>query len=328
MKTKLYIIGNGFDIHHDIPSKYSNYHDWLEEHDNDLLSRLRDYYNVDDLDWWNQFEIQLGYPDMTDYIDETAFENQPDYGNDEFRDRDYYTGQITAEDEIGALVADIKETFTDWVASLPAPNSDKIIALDKENAFFINFNYTDTLQILYNVKPEDILFIHGNVGYKTELVLGHNRSYKELNDEYTPEMPEPPEDLNEEDMLKWYDENNDSGEDFIHQSVREAVVSQISNLSKDTKIIIYGNKKSFESLNGVKIIYVYGLSFSPVDEPYLEEIANKVNSATTNWVISYYSEEDKEKAKRFFIKEGIAEGLVSYVRLEDLMLVKQMEIEF
>lgn len=328
MQTKLYIIGNGFDIHHDIPSKYSNYHDWLEEYDNDLLERLRDYYNVDDLDWWNQFEIQLGYPDMTDYIDETAFENQPDYGSDEFRDRDYYTGQITAEDEIGALVADVKETFTDWVASLPAPNSYKIIALDKENAFFINFNYTDTLQILYNVKPEDILFIHGNVGYKTELVLGHNRSYKELNDEFTPEMPEPPEDLNEEDMLKWYDENNDSGEDFIHQSVREAVVSQISNLSKDTKNIIYANKKSFESLNSVKIIYVYGLSFSPVDEPYFEEIANKVNTATTNWVISYYSEEDKEKAKRFFIKEGITEDLVSYVRLEDLLLVKQMEIEF
>lgn len=38
MKT-LYLIGNGFDIHHSIPSRYSNYQNWLEE--NDMLNWLK-----------------------------------------------------------------------------------------------------------------------------------------------------------------------------------------------------------------------------------------------------------------------------------------------
>lgn len=31
MVKSLYILGNGFDIHHGINSKYSDYHEWLEK---------------------------------------------------------------------------------------------------------------------------------------------------------------------------------------------------------------------------------------------------------------------------------------------------------
>lgn len=34
MVKSLYILGNGFDIHHGINSKYSDYHEWLEKNDN------------------------------------------------------------------------------------------------------------------------------------------------------------------------------------------------------------------------------------------------------------------------------------------------------
>ena len=323
---QLYIIGNGFDIHHGIPSRYSNYRDWLEENDADLIGRLRNYCDVDDKEWWNQFELELGHPDMAEYIDETAFKNEPNYGSDEFRDRDYYAGQIMAEDEIGTLVADIKGTFTDWVGSLPAPKSDKKIQLDKDDAFFINFNYTDTLQTLYDVKPADILFIHGNVGLGTRLVLGHNRASDELDAEFAPEIPTPPNDLSNAELAEWYDEMADSGEDYIHQSVREEVVSQIHSLRKDTENIIKANRKTFEALNDVQTIYIYGLSFSPVDEPYLDEVASKVNALTTKWVVSYYSEEDKENAERFFGLKGIKKDSVSFVKLGDLQVVKQPEL--
>ena len=325
---RLYIIGNGFDIHHDIPSRYSNYRDWLEENDVELIERLRNYYNVDDKEWWNQFEMELGYPDMAEYIDETAFENQPDFGSDEFRDRDYHAGQFAAEDEIGSLVADIKRTFTNWVESLPEPNSDKKIALDKDESFFINFNYTDTLQKLYNIKASDILFIHGNVGYGTDLVLGHNRPYEELEDEFAPELPEPSDDLAGEDLAEWYDENGDSGEDYIHQSVRSEVVTQIHRLRKNTVNIIKENIRSFNALKNVQTIFIYGLSFSPIDLPYLNMVLNIINITTTKWVVSFYSDEDKETAGSYFKQNGIKDALVNYVKLDDLLLVKQAEIPF
>lgn len=326
--VKLYIIGNGFDIHHGIPSRYSNYRDWLERYDAGLLEGLRNYYDVDNKEWWNQFERELGYPDMSEYIDETAFENQPDFGSDEFRDRDYHAGQFAAENEIGSLVADIKRTFFDWVVSLPAPNSNKKIKMEKETAFFINFNYTDTLQKLYNVKPTDILFIHGNASSGSDLVLGHNRPYDELEAEYVPELLEPTDSLDGEELSEWYDDNYDTGEDYIHQSVREEVVSQVFSLRKDTENIIKRNRVIFEALRDVENVYIYGLSFSEVDEPYLDEIVNNLRIKTTKWLVSYYSTGDKEKAKQYFCKKNINEDLVKYVKLEDLMLLKQIEIQF
>lgn len=325
---QLYIIGNGFDIHHGIPSQYSNYCKWLGENDANLIERLRNFYNVDDKKWWSQFELELGYPDMSEYIEEVAFENQPDYGSDSFRDRDYHAGQIAAEDEIGALITDIKGTFKDWISSLPSPIDDKKIKIDRNDAFFINFNYTNTLQKVYNIKPTDILFIHGNATNDKDLVLGHNRSYDEINAEFSPELPEPPEDLEDNELAEWYDENFDCGEDYIHQSVRDEVVSQICRLRKDTQNIIKANQISFEALKNTEIIHIYGLSFSPVDMPYLDEIANKVDLSTVKWNVSYYSDEDKKQAQHYFNKKGINDILVKYIKLVDLLLIKQAEFQF
>ena len=328
MASKLYIIGNGFDMHHGIKSGYSNYRKWLEENDSDLYERLREYYDVDDDDWWWQFEQSLGYPDMSDYIEQTAFENEPDYGSDDFRDRDYHAGQFQAEDEIGGLVQEIRDSFTEWVASLSLPLSDKKISLDKEDAYFINFNYTDTLQNVYNVSDENILSIHGNVTKGTDLVLGHNRTYDEINTEYVVELPEPPADLNDEDLAEWYDNHSDDGEDYIYQSVRGEVVSQISSLRKNTAGIILANKKIFESLKDVKHIFVYGLSFSSIDTPYIDELISHIDKDTVQWKVSYLTEDDLAKEQAYFKLKGIKSSLLSYIKLDELLLVKQAEIPF
>lgn len=324
---QLYLIGNGFDIHHDIPSRYSNYRGWLEEHDVELIENLRNYYDVDSQEWWNQFELELGHPDMADYIDNTALENEPNFGSDDFHDSDYHTGQIVAEDEIGSLITSIKGTFTEWVGSLPEPNVDKRIKLDVDDAFFISFNYTDTLQTLYNVKRANVLFIHGNVGYGTELILGHNRPHDELDSEFAPKET-PPDNLSEEELAEWRDEMAANGEDYVHQSVRWEVVSQILRLRKDTEGIIKLNKNVFGALKDVRIVHVYGLSFSPVDLPYLDEIVGDVNAAATKWEVSFYSDEDKVRAEQFFGSRGIRADLVSYAKLDDLLVVKQLDLPF
>lgn len=328
MASKLYIIGNGFDMHHGIKSGYSNYRKWLEENDPDLYERLREYYDVDADEWWWQFEQSLGYPDMSDYIEQTAFENEPDFGSDDFRDRDYHAGQIQAEDEIGGLVQEIRDSFTEWVASLSLPLSDKKISLDQDDAYFINFNYTDTLQSVYNVSDENILSIHGNVTKGTDLVLGHNRTYDEINTEYVVELPEPPADLNDEDLAEWYDNHSDDGEDYIHQSVRGEVVSQISSLRKNTAGIILANKKIFESLKDVKHIFVYGLSFSSIDTPYIDELISHIDKDTVQWKVSYLTEDDLAKEQAYFKLKGIKSSLLSYIKLDELLLVKQAEIPF
>ena len=57
----LFIIGNGFDIHHGINSRYSDYREWLKEYNFDLYDKLCRLYDSaeDDDDWWNSFEPQI-----------------------------------------------------------------------------------------------------------------------------------------------------------------------------------------------------------------------------------------------------------------------------
>lgn len=40
----LYIIGNGFDLHHGIPSGYHSYRQWLEENHPGVLYLIDEYY--------------------------------------------------------------------------------------------------------------------------------------------------------------------------------------------------------------------------------------------------------------------------------------------
>jgi len=94
----------------------------------------------------------------------------------------------------------------------------------------------------------------------------------------------------------------DANENYIHKSVRGEVVSQIHRFRKDTENSIKVNKKTIEKLKGVETVHIYGLSFSPVDVPYMNEIASKVNTATTKWKVNFYSDEDKEKAVFIFIR--------------------------
>lgn len=120
----------------------------------------------------------------------------------------------------------------------------------------------------------------------------------------------------------------DNGEDYVHQSVRGEVVSQIHRLRKHTDNIIKGNTKTFQSLKNVQTVFIFGLSFSPVDLPYLDEVVGKVNVATTTWRVSYYSDDDREMADSYFTQKKIDKALVGYMKLNDLMLMKQTELQF
>ena len=323
MYNNLYIIGNGFDLHHGIPSSYKDYQNWLIKNDGALFDDILKYYGAYNKEWWSGFETNLGHPDVNDYIDNTAFQNYPNFGSDDFRDRDYYAGEFQAEDEIGKLVSGIKNSFQEWVKQFPKPDCGRKIVLDLKNSFFINFNYTDTLHLLYNVPKNDILSIHGHIDNDEELVLGHNRSYQELYADCSPDFPECPSDI--EEIEKWNEEMAER-DDFIHQSIRGAVVNQVSGLRKDTAGIIKNNRKIFEELRKVKDVHVYGFSFSDIDLPYLDEILRNLKRCNVKWTVSYYSDSDLTREKEFFSSRNIAS--VQYIKLEDLVVEKELELDF
>lgn len=43
MTKHLYIIGNGFDLHHGINSSYKNFQEWMHENNPDVIEKLMRY---------------------------------------------------------------------------------------------------------------------------------------------------------------------------------------------------------------------------------------------------------------------------------------------
>ena len=176
----LYIIGNGFDKHHEIPSGYWDFHEWLIEKDPELVEQIDDLYGYSD-DLWGNFEVELGNLDIPSVASEIYSENPADEMSEHF-ERTYHAGAIVAGDTVGEIYNKIREMFPEWVKSLPAADTCKKIKIDKEDSFFITFNYTDTLLDVYGIPLYDILFIHGRASDSATrfLVLGHGKSREEI----------------------------------------------------------------------------------------------------------------------------------------------------
>ena len=177
----LYIIGNGFDIHHCIPSRYADYLNWLKNNKKTTYNKIVDLYNdADENEWWNEFETNLGYFEIREKIENISFVCQPDEDDfEKMRVIDTTVGAWEAETEIGGVINAIKDTFHEWVDSLPQASINNKVNIDVKDSFFITFNYTLTLECLYKIERDKILHIHGSLN-DDEYILGHGRTYEDI----------------------------------------------------------------------------------------------------------------------------------------------------
>ena len=109
----LYIIGNGFDIHHCIPSRYADYLNWLKYNEDNTYNKIISLYdNAYEAEWWNEFETNLGCFDIREKIENISFECQPDDDDlEKMRVIDTTVGAWEAENEIGGVLNVIKDTL-------------------------------------------------------------------------------------------------------------------------------------------------------------------------------------------------------------------------
>lgn len=280
MYQQLYFIGNGFDFHHGIKSSYLDYREWLRRNNHSLLEEIDEIYEFCDDDWWSDFEHSLGDVDVAWIASEIYTERRPDFGSDDFRDRDYYEAQIEAELKFEKLFSDIRESFKKWIKSLDKGQVDKKVCLNIDNAAFINFNYTNTLQDLYGVSDDDVYSIHGNVSKGTNLILGHGKTENQIR----PKKPVMPEGLTDEQRESWLDDNDT---DYSYDITEDEVVNQVMKQRKNVEDIISKNENLWNKLKDVKEINLYGISFSDIDIPYIDHVAEitKHNKVWWNTVI-------------------------------------------
>lgn len=168
MKSKLYVIGNGFDLAHKIPSTFNPDFKNIALKYESGYQCFWDLYQTENEDIWSDFENLLGRPDFN--VLEEIFERYaPDYLSDRESDRDDIINQVS-------INGNLKEAVSEFASKVDAylENVNRRESFEKlldASGYYISFNYTHTLENVYNIPKKQVLHIHGEVG-KNNLELG------------------------------------------------------------------------------------------------------------------------------------------------------------
>lgn len=297
---KLYIIGNGFDLAHELDTRYSDFREFLEEQDWDFLSefeKMFGYYNNFNSELveerlWRDFETNLAYVDETSMVEagmqmEMGLESG-DIGIEDTLD-DHW------ESEFG-FVKKLNEFVFSWINEIDIDVEPKIaIGHFKSDDKFINFNYTELLENVYGVESYQIVHMHGSTNEDDyEPIIGHGERIKI--DEAKQEVYDARENFDEK-----------------RSSIMNAVANYYENTLKDVNYYLSMNRSFIGSLSQVEEVIVLGHSLGNVDMPYFESVKRNVEP-NTKWTITYYSENSKQELLDKVLMLGIEEVNINMIK--------------
>ena len=290
MTNKLYIIGNGFDLHHELKSKYCHFACYLKRNNTELYELLKNYieFPEPDKDLWSDFESNLANLNKERILFDYDF-LLPDFTKEELTPEDREAFPYTMEEYLCKLTEGLIENFQNFISEIKIAeiSNELILEIDKK-AKYLTFNYTNTLELFYNIDKENVLYIHNSAYYGPEqIILGHGIDPKNFEEE----LPEPPDDIELEDLEKWYSQN--VYWEYSYSTGKDTIMKYFAKNYKPTKLIIEINQPFFSELHSINEIYILGHSLSKVDLPYFEEIIKSVHPGA-KWFTSYHNTEKVE----------------------------------
>lgn len=296
----LYVIGNGFDICHKIPTSYTDFRVWLQKNDVEAYEWMHELYVIDET-WWNGFERNLVNLNIHEKIVDIAQRNPVCYTVEKFRESDRFNGAFEAIEMLKKFMTRILEDFNRWIESIDISKIKNKIQLDSA-AEYISFNYTLTLEKVYNISPNKICHIHGCLG-KNNYIVGHKKSQEEI-EQYIRQQEKRPKNMTEEEYRNWCITNYDEA----YENEIATVVYELAQYRKDVASIISKNNDFFKTTD-VELITILGYSFSDIDNPYISKIINSSHGKSKlKFEVSTYSEDDEKNARKFFDANGIIEN--------------------
>ena len=310
---KLFVIGNGFDLAHEINSSYYDFRDYLEEENCIFLNRLESMYGLLVGEWIDYVSEEIWKTRFKEYLWREFESNLSDIDQDiiyngEEIELGLESGDIGIEDTLNnywedqyGFIERLNYYLMDWVKQIDIRDIVKKTSIINKcnNDKFITFNYTLVLETVYNIDNEDILHIHGSID-KNDFppVIGHGDREK------IDEMLELSREAREE-----CDEKRCS----IYNAVAKYYERTLKNVSEFLKI----NDRFFKSLGGVDKIYIIGHSLGDVDIPYFKKILENVGD-NTRWYVHFHKSEDEENYKNKIVSIGVNQENITMLRSEEI----------
>ena len=135
MIENLYVIGNGFDLHHDVNSKYSDFRDWLLANTRFAYlykDEIEPYFQCDDL--WSSFEENIAKFDYESFSKSIALENRPNMMS-RHPEASLEAAQIEVENQLSEWWKFVKTGLVKWSAQLNKPDSINKIRLPIKDSY-------------------------------------------------------------------------------------------------------------------------------------------------------------------------------------------------
>lgn len=280
--SNFWIIGNGFDLAHRLPTTYRDFSNFLCDYNRGLYETLINGNNM----IWSNVESGLGELDYDDCI--SVYLDDIEY------DDDYSKAAINMLEDLSGVSATLdtlSENLKEWILSISIDNVEvkrefENILKGKKN-YFLNFNYTDTLVRLYDIDEEDICHLHGSAYEEDVLIMGHNAPFSE--------------DIDKENLIKslarsrYY--SNFCIDDLYDIEYKKQYI--IESLRKDTDKAYNRYEKFFDKLGCIDAIYSYGFSYGNADDYYIDKIIsilnNRDDAKEVVWYVHNYNEESTKK---------------------------------
>lgn len=252
-KETLFVIGNGFDLFHGLSTKYNHFYLWLKNSGytefTENMSKV--FYELnDDTNMWADFERSLSKVDI-DLLHENYIDLYPNAEKD------------VVVNTIEPTIRLIPKMLRKWIGSISLDNTTSKIPLSKE-AHFLNFNYTLTLETVYDVPHHRVCHIHNSLDSNQNLIVGCDKA---------------PVDFSILDKKET---------DMTQTKVRHEAIITLEKVIKDTKGAYDAHKSFFEDLSQIKSVIVIGHSLSEIDKYYFKKLLAIVPNEA-EWFVSCYS---------------------------------------
>ncbi|HAT8537705.1 TPA: bacteriophage abortive infection AbiH family protein [Vibrio vulnificus] len=279
--NKLYIIGNGFDLHHGLPTSLTGFRDYSKHskfhrlYENGVFMMSANQ-TLDE--HWQQLETNLANFDVDALIEYAG----------QYYDDDPHENQFIYEVEnaIGALTVGLKKDLNSYLslAESRTVEDGKVLPIDT-SARFLCFNYTNTLERIYNISSDRICYIHGKLNSTdAPIVVGHGI---EASDYKAP----PSIDIStlaEEEVEAF----SDSYSPDYEYAVSEAH-GYFKKNHKDTAACVQASSTFLQSLVDIERVVILGHSLALIDKPYFDYV-NKIVGSNCQWWASYYPSSEEE----------------------------------
>lgn len=283
---KLYIVGNGFDLWHGIPSGYGDFKKYVRKHNREIFEAVEEYLPAGD-DWWS-LESAMADIDVNNIIDDLGH-FMPSYADDDWSDAGHHDFQYEVEEVVKRLSSRLTALFGDWIRTLPIPTpgtAQTLLTCLDADAAFLTFNYTSTLQDLYAVPAEHVLHIHGQAKVRDEkLILGHAWN------------PAQRRSLNDRDDI--------SEIDTRLMEAHTILDGYFLQTFKPSEKLILQHQGFFDQLDAVNAVHVLGHSLSDVDLPYLKALLKIPAVAVARWHVACRNEKEWPEKRERIIQIGV-----------------------